>query len=53
MTELQDLYQSVILDHNNNPRIYGKLPSANRYAEGVNPLCGDQVNVFFRLGDDA
>ena len=53
MTELQDLYQAVILDHNNNPRNYGKLTSANRHAEGVNPLCGDQVNVFFRLGDDA
>ena len=53
MTELQDLYQAVILDHNSNPRNYGKLTSANRYAEGVNPLCGDQVNVFFRLDEDA
>tara|TARA_B100001245_G_scaffold12087_1_gene8286 strand:+ start:129 stop:587 length:459 start_codon:yes stop_codon:yes gene_type:complete len=52
MTELRDLYQAVILDHNNNPRNYGKLTLANRHAEGVNPLCGDQVNVFFRLGDD-
>ncbi len=53
MTALQDLYQAVILDHNNNPRNYGKLTSANRYAEGVNPLCGDEVSVFFRLDDDA
>ena len=53
MTELQDLYQAVILDHNNNPRNYGKLTSANRHAEGVNPLCGDQVTVFFRLDEDA
>ena len=53
MTELRDLYQVIILDHNNNPRNYGRLISANRHAEGVNPLCGDQVNVFFRLGDDA
>ncbi len=52
MTELQDLYQAVILDHNNNPRNYGKLTSANRRAEGVNPLCGDQVNVYFRLDED-
>ena len=52
MTELQDLYQAVILDHNSNPRNYGKLTSANRHAEGVNPLCGDQVNVFFRLDED-
>ncbi|MEC7790451.1 MAG: SUF system NifU family Fe-S cluster assembly protein [Pseudomonadota bacterium] len=53
MTELRDLYQAVILDHNNNPRNYGKLTLANRHAEGVNPLCGDQVNVFFSLDDDA
>ena len=53
MTELRDLYQAVILDHNNNPRNYGKLTSANRHAEGVNPLCGDKVNVFFSLDDDA
>ena len=53
MTELQDLYQAVILDHNNNPRNYGKLTSANRHAEGVNPLCGDQVNVYFRLDEKA
>ena len=51
MTELRDLYQAVILDHNNNPRNYGKLTLANRYAEGVTPLCGDQVNVFFSLDD--
>lgn len=51
MTELRDLYQAVILDHNNNPRNFGKLTSANRHAEGVNPLCGDQVNVFFSLDD--
>ena len=53
MTELRDLYQAIILDHNNNPQNYGSPTSANRHAEGVNPLCGDQVNVFFRLGDDA
>ena len=53
MTELHDLYHAVILDHNNNPRNYGKLASANRHAERVNPLCGDQINVFFRLDEDA
>ena len=53
MTELRDLYQAVILDHNNNPRNFGKLTSANRHAKGVNPLCGDQVNVYFDLDDDA
>ena len=53
MTELRDLYQAVILDHNNNPRNFGKLTSANRHAEGVNPLCGDQVNVYFSLDDAA
>ena len=53
MTELRDLYQAVILDHNKNPRNFGKLTSANRHAKGVNPLCGDQVNVYFSLDDAA
>lgn len=45
MDELQQLYQQVILDHNKNPRNYGKLDGASHSAEGLNPLCGDQINV--------
>jgi nitrogen fixation protein NifU and related proteins len=49
MSELRDLYQEVILDHNRRPRNFGALPSANHQAEGYNPLCGDKVTVFLDL----
>jgi nitrogen fixation NifU-like protein len=49
---LNDLYQSVILDHNRRPRNRGKLPTANRVAHGDNPSCGDQCSVFLRLDGD-
>ena len=49
MSELSDLYQEVILDHNRQPRNFRKLDGANRRAEGYNPLCGDQVTVYLRL----
>jgi nitrogen fixation NifU-like protein len=45
MNDLRELYQEIILDHNRSPRNRGKLASANREAEGHNPLCGDQVKV--------
>lgn len=51
MSELRDLYQEVILDHNRRPRNFGTLPSANHQAEGYNPLCGDKVTVFLDLQD--
>ncbi len=52
MTDLRDLYQQVILDHNRNPRNFRRLPDANRTAEGTNPLCGDRMTLFVRLEDD-
>jgi nitrogen fixation protein NifU and related proteins len=52
MSELRELYQEVILDHNRRPRNFGTLPSANHQAEGYNPLCGDKVTVFLDLEDD-
>lgn len=51
MSDLNDLYQETILDHNRRPRNFQKLDGANRTAEGYNPLCGDQVTVFLRLED--
>ena len=51
-TDLEELYQQVILDHNRRPRNRGKLPSANRVAHGDNPTCGDQCNVYLRLEGD-
>ncbi len=52
MSELSELYQQVILDHNKKPRNYHKLDSANRVAEGHNPLCGDQLTVYMQLEDE-
>lgn len=52
MTDLRDLYQEVILDHNKRPRNFGALPGANRRAEGHNPLCGDRVTVSLEMEGD-
>ena len=48
-SELDELYQSVILDHNRTPRNFRPLENANRHAEGRNPLCGDVYEVWLRL----
>ena len=49
MSELSELYQQVILDHNKKPRNFRKLETANHSAEGFNPLCGDQLTVYLDL----
>jgi nitrogen fixation NifU-like protein len=51
MSELDDLYQEVILDHNKAPRNFRAISGANRRAEGYNPLCGDQVTVYLQVED--
>ena len=51
MSELRDLYQTVILDHNKAPRNNRAPEDANRFAEGHNPLCGDHVTVHLALED--
>jgi nitrogen fixation NifU-like protein len=45
-SELKELYQQVILDHNKSPRNYRKIENANKFAEGYNPLCGDRINIY-------
>ncbi len=52
MSELSELYQQVILDHNKKPRNFRRMEEANRHAEGYNPLCGDQLTVYLKLEDD-
>ena len=52
MSELSELYQQVILDHNKKPRNFHKLENANHSAEGFNPLCGDQLKVYLHVEDD-
>ena len=49
MSELDELYQEVILDHNRSPRNYRAMANANRKAQGYNPLCGDHVTVYLNL----
>lgn len=49
MSDLTDLYQAVILDHNKRPRNRGKPPTANRVASGDNPSCGDNCTVYLHL----
>ena len=51
MSEFDQLYREVILDHYKNPRNHGLLDPADAQAEGQNPLCGDEILVSVRLGD--
>lgn len=52
MSDLRELYQEVIIDHSKNPRNFGKPKTANREAEGFNPLCGDKLTLYLYLEDD-
>lgn len=52
MSDLRELYQQVILDHNRNPRNFKELADATRRVEGFNPLCGDHYTVFLNLDGD-
>lgn len=49
MSELRDLYQQVILDHNKAPRNFHAMDDATRHVEGFNPLCGDHYTVYVKL----
>jgi nitrogen fixation NifU-like protein len=53
VSDLQDLYQAIILDHNRRPKNYGALAGATNRAEGRNPLCGDEVSVELKVEHDA
>lgn len=52
MTELNELYQELILDHGQNPRNFGKLDNANHFANGNNPLCGDKLKLYLLVEDN-
>ena len=51
MSDLRELYQQVILDHNRNPRNFKELPNPSVRVEGFNPLCGDHYTLFLNLED--
>jgi len=52
MSDLRELYQQVILDHQRKPRNFRKLEENCRHVEGFNPLCGDKVTVYLKLEGD-
>jgi nitrogen fixation protein NifU and related proteins len=52
MSDLRDLYQEVILDHNKRPRNFGPMANPTAQARGHNPLCGDRVTVYVRIEDE-
>ena len=49
MSDLNDLYQEVILDHNRRPRNFHALADASHTAEGYNPLCGDRLTLYLKV----
>jgi nitrogen fixation NifU-like protein len=49
MSDLTDLYQEIILDHNKRPRNFRAIEGCTCTAEGHNPLCGDEVKVFVQM----
>jgi nitrogen fixation protein NifU and related proteins len=52
MSEFDQLYREVILDHYKNPRGHGELEGADAHADGQNPLCGDEVSIYVAFGED-
>jgi nitrogen fixation NifU-like protein len=52
MTDLNDLYQEVILDHNRRPRNFHAIADATHRAEGYNPLCGDRLTLYMKVDGD-
>jgi len=51
MTDPRELYQQVILEHNKKPRNFGKLDPCTHYAHGLNPLCGDDIEITLVVED--
>ena len=52
MDDLRDLYRELILDHAKSPRHFGKLEDATHVAQGINPLCGDKLQMYFSVDAD-
>ncbi len=51
-SDLSDLYQEILLEHNRRPRNFRTLRDATHQADGFNPLCGDQISLQLRIGDE-
>ena len=52
MSELEELYQEIVMEHNRQPRNFREPAGANRRANGFNPFCGDMVTLFLEIDDD-
>jgi nitrogen fixation NifU-like protein len=52
VNEFEQMYREVILDHYRNPRGHGAMDDPDAEAEGLNPLCGDEVTIFVSLAED-
>lgn len=51
-TELEELYQQVILDHSRKPRNFGEVPNADVHVHGDNPACGDEIHLTAKFGPE-
>jgi len=49
--DMQDLYRELVLDHSRNPRHFGRIDDATHTANGINPLCGDKLRLYFRVDE--
>jgi len=52
MTDLDEIYRELILDHGGRPRNRGELSGANAHANGHNPVCGDRLRLYIKLAGD-
>lgn len=52
MSELRELYQEMVLDHNSRPRNFKKVEGATHQSEGYNPLCGDRITLYLKMRGD-
>jgi nitrogen fixation protein NifU and related proteins len=50
-SDLRELYQEVIFDHNRHPRNFHAMPDASHSADGYNALCGDRLKVYLQVKD--
>jgi len=49
--DMRELYRELILDHARSPRHFGKLEAHTHYAQGINPLCGDKLKLYFNVDE--
>lgn len=51
-SDLSDLYQEILLEHNRRPRNFRTLDDATHHANGFNPLCGDEISLQLRVDEE-